>query len=71
MTERVVVNPFKTAKAKPDFVTMASSDTVNYSNPRSPMSNEPMVEVLCGTADGPNFKAWVSIKDRIVLPHRG
>ena len=71
MTERVVVNPFKTAKPAPDLVTLASSDTAQYSNPRSPMSGEPMVEVLCGTADGPNFKAWVHCGDRLVIPHRG
>ena len=70
---REVISPFSddnnNEQTVANFVTTASTPVSQ--RPLSPMSKEPMQEVLCGTADGPNFKVWVSLKDRLVIPYMG
>lgn len=52
------------------LITAAVSDSIQYYQPKSPMSGRVMERVLVGTHGQVPFYAWCDIADRIVLPYK-
>jgi hypothetical protein len=62
-----IYDPIFNSTAK-QFTTTAA-DNPHYP-PKSPMSGEPMEIINCGAHGQTPFRAWIHIRDRIVLPYR-